>query len=425
MSPLHPSGEGSPQMRDLVRESWKRSLAALTSSAGRPPPVIWESRELNDFRRDHPLAAIMPVITKLLIEPSHNTGLLVAVGDEHGRLLWVEGDSPARRNGENINFATGADWSETVVGTSAPGTALVLGQSVQIVGQEHFNPDVHSWSCTAVPVHDPDSGSLLGVVDITGGPDAVGANTLSLVQATVAAAEAQLRIHRLERRASNAGERGSSRSAGRRGQTAATAKPLYRDSLQLLGRDQGLLHVAGKAVTLSERHTEILAVLALYPHGLSAEELTEKIYPDGTSLTSIRAELVRLRKLLLTVAPTLVPASRPYRLPRPLVVDAEQVSNYLDRGAHRLALNIYRGAVMPRSIAPEIEAIRNRVAVQLREAILNDASPEVLLTYLQLPEVANDVDAWRTALRLLPPRSPKRSAIVAHVQALEREPLEH
>ncbi|MHA7306783.1 helix-turn-helix domain-containing protein [Arthrobacter sp. TMN-49] len=407
MPPTHPLLADLPALRPLVRESWRRSMDALSTPAGLAPPVVWESRELAEFRRDHPLAAIMPVITKLLVEPSHDTGLLIAVGDEHGRLLWVEGDSAARRHGEHINFATGADWSETVVGTSAPGTALVLGKSVQIVGQEHFNPAVHAWSCTAVPVFDPDSGSILGIVDITGGPEAVGANTLSLVQATVAAAQAQLRIHRLEQRVERAAPVSSSN------------KPLYRDSLQILGRDQGLLHVAGEALTLSERHTEILSVLALHPDGLSAEELSDKVYPEGTSLTSIRAEMVRLRKLLMSAAPTLVPGSRPYRLPRPLVVDAEQVRNYLDRGAHRLALNIYRGEVMPHSGAPEIEGLRTRLGIQLREAILNDASPEVLLTYLQLPETADDVEAWRTALRLLPPRSPKRSAVVAHLAALE------
>ncbi|MEV8143272.1 transcriptional regulator [Specibacter sp. NPDC078709] len=429
MSSQHRLLEGLPAMRSLVLESWQRSLEALAAPDGRAaadqlaPPVVLENRELAEFRRNHPLAAIMPVITKLLVEPSHDTGLLIAVGDEHGRLLWVEGDSAARRNGEQINFATGADWSETVAGTSAPGTALVLGRSVQIMGEEHFNPAVHSWSCTAVPLHDPDSGSILGIVDITGGPEAVGANTLSLVQASVAAAEAQLRIERLVRRAEESRvpvsrrTRNSPTATGT--STPTSVKPLYRDSLQILGRDQGLLHVAGQAITLSERHTEILAMLALHPDGLTAEELTDRVYPEGTSLTSIRAEMVRLRKLLASVAPTLVPESRPYRLPRALVVDAEQVRNYLDRGAHRLALNIYRGAVMPRSLAPAIETIRNRVAVQLREAILNDASPDVLLAYLRLPEAADDVEAWRTALRLLPPRSPRRSAVVAHVEALE------
>ena len=412
MSPAHPALSNSPALRPLVQESWERSLAALAAFEAFAPPLAWESRELAQLRRDHPLAAVMDVITKLLIEPSHGTGLLVAVGDEHGRLLWVEGDPEAKRRGEGINFAMGADWSERAAGTSAPGTALVLGRSVQIKGQEHFNPAVHSWSCTAVPLHDPDSHAILGVVDITGGPAAVGANTLSLVRATVAAAESQLRIHRLERRS-----RAVAGHAATHGKPPR--KPLYRDSLQILGRDQGLLHVAGEAITLSERHTEILAILAMHPHGLTAGELSGKVYPEGTSLNSIRAELVRLRKLLQRCAPSLVPESRPYRLPGALVLDAEQVGNHLNRGAHRLALSMYRGEVLPRSAAPDMTALRSRLAIQLREAILNEASGEVVFTYLQLPEAADDVEAWRTALRLLPPRSPRRNAVVAHLETLE------
>jgi transcriptional regulator of acetoin/glycerol metabolism len=406
---------GYDHLRPLIRASWERSLGSVPSPEAAAPPVIWENRELEAVRRGHPLAAIMPVIQQLLVLPSHDTGLLVAVGDEHGRLLWVEGDPTARRQGERINFTTGTDWSEPVVGTSAPGTALVLGRSVQVVGGEHFSTAVHSWSCTAVPVHDPDSGGILGIVDITGGPEAVGANTLSLVQATVAAAEAQLRIQRLELLAEGS-RRHTTRSAP--ASAGGPGKQLYRDSLQILGRDQGILHVGGRAVTLSERHTEILAMLALHPAGLSAEELTAMVYPEGTSLTSIRAEMVRLRRLLHKHAPSLVPESRPYRLPRTLVVDAEQVLNYLDRGAHRLALNIYRGEVLPRSEAPEILTLRNRVGALLREAILADASPDVVLAYLQLPGAVDDADAWHCALRLLPPRSPRRAAVVAHLEAL-------
>ena len=424
----HPLFSALPEMRPLVRDSWRRSLHTITSPEHAAPPLVWEDAELQEFRRNHPLAAVMPVIQALLVVPSHDTGLLIAVGDEHGRLLWVEGDSAARRHGEKINFASGMDWSEAAAGTSAPGTALALGRAVQIVGEEHFNPAVHSWSCTAVPVHDPDSGGLLGVVDITGGPDAVGANTLSLVQATVAAAEAQLRIQRLERLAAASRHnrpgptRGTSSTRSTRSAPNAgngPAKSLYRDSLQILGRDHGLLHVAGEAVTLSERHTEILTMLAMHPAGLSAEELTGMVYPEGTSLTSIRAEMVRLRKLLHQHAPSLVPESRPYRLPRTLVVDAGQVLSYLDRGAHRLALNIYKGAVLPRSEAPAMSELRTRTGLLLREAILNDASPEVVLAYLQLPEAADDAEAWHSALRLLPQRSPRRAAVVAHLESLE------
>lgn len=399
--------------RLLVEESWQRSRAIFDSPESASPPLVWESRELSEIRRNHPLASIMPVIQKLLIRPSQDTGLLIAVGDELGRLLWVEGEPSARRQGESINFAQGADWSELTVGTSAPGTALVLDRSVQIVREEHFSPAVHSWSCTAVPLHDPDTGGILGIVDITGGADAVATHTLSLVQATVAAAEAQLRIQRLEHSAVPV------RKPSRKSAPSASRSPLYRDSLHILGRETGLLHVGGTAIELSERHTEILAMLSLHPKGLTAEELSAMVYPEGTSLTSIRAEMVRLRKFLTSHAPAMVPDSRPYRLPVSLVLDAAQVLSYLDRGAHRLALNIYKGAALPRSESPGLSELRNRVSVLLREAILSDASIEVLLSYLQLPEATHDVEAWRYALRLLPQRSPKRAAVVAHVERLE------
>ncbi len=387
----------------------------LASPDAALPPVVWDSDELAGIRRAHPLAAVLPVISRLLVRPSEGTGLLVAVGDEHGRLLWVEGDSSALRQADRINFASGADWSERAMGTSAPGTALALGRSVQISGDEHFSPSVHPWSCTAVPLRDPDSGSILGIVDITGGAEAVGTNTLSLVEATVAAAEAQLRIERLERRAEAPRRRLRPTAPAT---AAAAAKPLYRDSLQILGRDHGVLHASGQEVPLSERHAEILAVLALHPNGLSAEELAAMVYPEGASATTVRAELVRLRRILHRAGSTLVPESRPYRLPAPLVVDAAQVLSYLDRGAHRLALNIYRGQVLPRSESPALTELRHRTSALLREAILADASPDVLLAYLQLPEAHDDGEAWATALRLLPPRSPRRAAVVAHLEAL-------
>ena len=94
-------------------------------------------------------------------------------------------------------FVEGAVWSEASVGTSAPGTALALGRSIQVSGPEHFNRAVHPWSCTAVPFRDPDTGAVIGVLDITGTEMAVAPHTLSLVEAAVAAAQAQLRVERL------------------------------------------------------------------------------------------------------------------------------------------------------------------------------------------------------------------------------------
>ena len=415
-----------PGLRSLVEESWQRSAQLRANPDNPEAPLALDRAELEEYRRQHPLATIMPVIHKLLVLPSHDSGLLVAVGDEVGRLLWVDGDAVMQRRAEGMMFVAGADWSEASVGTSAPGTALAVGRSIQISGAEHYKRSVHPWSCTAVPFHDPDSGALLGVVDITGTESAVAPHTLSLVEATVAAAQAQLRVERLQlaaiRQAAPARRRAPGSAARAVGGTGSAAEgSLYRNSLQLLGRDQALLSIEGRTVALSARHSEILTLLSIHPDGLSADELCTLLYPgDGTSMT-LRPEMVRLRKVLQQLSPDAVPESRPYRLPMDLVPDSSQVLSCLQRGAHRIALEIYRGAVLPRSEAPGIVELRDRVSSLLREALLTDGSADALLKYAELPEARNDVGVRTAALKLLPPRSPKRAAVVADLERLETE----
>ena len=413
-----------PGLRALIRESWQRSAGLKANPDNPAAPLAMDRDELEDYRSQHPLAAIMPVINKLLVQPSHDSGLLVAVGDEVGRLLWVDGDPALQRRAEGMMFVPGADWSEATVGTSAPGTALALGRGIQISGAEHYQRTVHPWSCTAVPFHDPDSGAVLGVVDITGTATSVAPHTLSLVEATVAAAQAQLRVERLQLAASLASRPARRRSAGSASRSpGAGAKEgsLYRNSLQLLGRDQALLSIEGKSVVLSARHSEILALLGSHPDGLSAEELTVLLYPGDGSTMTLRAEMVRLRKVLQQLNPAAVPESRPYKLTMDLVPDSGQVLNCLQRGAHRIALEIYRGALLPKSEAPGIIELRDRVSSLMREAVLTDGSAETLLKYAELPEARDDVGVRRAALKLLPARSPKRAAVVADLERLEAE----
>lgn len=417
-----PGAPEIPGLRRLIRESWQRSARLHANPDVPEAPLAMDRDELEEYRRQHPLATIMPVIQKLLIQPSHDSGLLVAVGDEVGRLLWVEGDPVMQRRAQGMMFVPGADWSEAMVGTSAPGTALALGRGIQISGAEHYKRSVHPWSCTAVPFQDPDSGALLGVVDITGTESAVAPHTLSLVEATVAAAQAQLRVERLQLAAAQArtpARRRSNGSAARSG--SAPEGSLYRNSLQLLGRDQALLSIEGRTVPLSARHSEILALLSTHPDGLSAEELSNLLYPGDNSTMTLRAEMVRLRKVLQQLNPAAVPESRPYKLTLDLMPDSGQVLNCLQRGAHRIALEIYRGAVLPRSEAPGVVDLRDRVSSLLREAVMTDGGADSLLKYAELPEARDDVGVRLAALKLLPPRSPKRAAVVADLERLEAE----
>lgn len=395
-------------IRHLVAESWRRSLDLeldpdrVLASADLPED------ELRDYRSAHPLALALPTIHRLLVRHTYESRLIVAIGDQSGRLLWIDGDRDLRRKAESMLFVEGADWSESRVGTSAPGTALALDHGIQIAGPEHFTRIVHPWSCTAVPVHDPSTGALLGVIDITGGNDAVAPATLPLLEAAVAAVEAELHIRRLDEQ----------REAPRRVQHAVVSPT---PMLSILGTDVGYLEVGGRRLELSERHTEILALLASHRAGLSAEALADLLYERGGSTLTLRAEMVRLRKAVESIDPALVPLSRPYRLPVQLELDAHRVLGFLDRGAHKVALAGYTGPVLPSSNAPGILELRQDTSRRLRDALLADGSADTLLAYARTDEAAYDVEVWRECLRLLPPKSPKRASIVSRLERIEVE----
>ena len=402
-------------VRALVRESWRRSLESLVGAESLPPLDL-DALALEEYRRAHPLVGVIDMVRGLLLPGgADESGVIVAVGDEAGRLLWVDGDRRVRTLTGDMGFVEGANWSEGAVGTSAPGTALQLDRSVQIHGAEHFNRLVQPWSCTAAPVHDPETRRLLGVIDVTGGAEAATPQAQLLVDATARAIEGELLVARLRARATPSGPR----------PRAVRRTDPKRATLRVLVRDRALLEVAGDdAETISElgaRHAELLLMLAVHRQGLSAERLCELVYGDADATVTLRAEMVRLRKVLEKVAPALVPESRPYRLAVALETDAHQVLSLLDRGAHRVALAGYRGDVLPDSVAPGVEEFRDTVRIALREALLAEASVEVLLAFAETDAAADDLELLLLCLSMLPARSPKRAGLVARIERLESD----
>jgi hypothetical protein len=400
-------------VRSLVRESWERSLLLDLDPDHPHVRLELDDDELREYRAAHPLAFALPTIQRLLVRHTIDAGLIVAIGDQAGRLLWIDGDRDLRRKAEQMLFVEGADWSERAVGTSAPGTALALDRGIQITGAEHFTRIVHPWSCSAVPVHDPDSGSILGVIDITGGEAAVERATLPLLEAAVAAVEAELRIRRLDELAARTRPR------------VQHATPLSETAtlpvLSVLGSDGGTLTAGGRTVDLSTRHAEILTLLAWHPAGLSADQLAALVYGRDDAVVTLRAEMVRLRHVIEAVDPGLVPVSRPYRLQKRLDLDALRCLAFLDRGAHRVALGVYSGPLLPTSVAPGIGEIRGEVSARLRESLMTDAAADTLLDYARTDEAAYDAEVWREVLRLLPPRSPRRASVVSRIERIESE----
>ncbi|MFE2989238.1 GAF domain-containing protein [Streptomyces sp. NPDC059262] len=383
------AGTVSRPVRSVVADSWRRSAGAHVSPDA-SASVELSDGDLRTYRAEHPLARVMPLFRELMGTFARDGEHLLAVCDAHGRLLWVEGDRTTRQRAGTMNFVPGARWSETAMGTNAPGTAVAVDRPVQVFAAEHFIRRVQPWTCAAAPVHDPRSGRLLGAVDITGGDGLAHPHSLAFVQAVARAAESQLAL--------------------------LAPPPSDAESLRLtaLGRDEALLVTsAGRKIRLSRRHSEILVLLARHPEGLTGDELLCALYEDeSVTPVTLRAELARLRRVL---GPDVL-GSRPYRLASPVESDFGTVERRLGTGAVTAAAAAFGGPLLPGSQAPAVVRVRRRLTDEIRAALIARGDPDLLADWAHAPWGEEDIDVWR-ALASVRPAPP----VLARLRELDAE----
>jgi len=462
-------------LRAPIAASWRRSYAAgVDPVAHRLAPVVADEGEIVARWEQHPIGRAAPLIRECLAATAEEAGHLVVVSDAAGVLLMIEG-SPAirRRAADTMNFAEGTLWSETGAGTNAIGTALAADHAVQVFGPEHFSEDVQRWTCSAAPIHDPDTGEAIGVIDLTGDFSTVHPANLAVATATARAVETSLRLELQERDARIRARYGDlvALAPDARALVAATGRPLtavpraWRVAdrlaipngggelrlpsgacafaepvgpgaeafvvrtldrpasaagrplcrLAVLGRERALLDIDGRRVELRRRLAEILLLLSQAPHGLSAEALCADLHGDGGSPSSVRVEVSRLRKLLGPWIDT-----ERYRLTCDVETDAQRVERLLTAGAVREAAEAYAGPLLPESDAPGIVAAREHLDGWLRQAVMTADDPEALWAWVCTDSGRDDLGAWKRLLPALEFRDPRRSLAAARVGELRR-----
>lgn len=347
--------------RGLVARSWQRVRAhGVDPDLGDPPGPLGPA-EVERRRSRSPLGRVMPELRMALTSVAEDACHIMVVTDADGVLLWREGSTAVRHRADRLRFAEGANWSEGVVGSNAIGTALAEDAPVQMFAAEHFVRSHHVWTCTACPVHDPRTGELLGVVDVSGPAATVHPTTVALVGTAVKLAEASLwrqhetRLDALRSVAAPllAGVRGAGLVVDDHGWVAAVTgmpslervavprperplavhgvgvcvpEPVPGGWLLRAGEQTHRIRLAldlsarpPRAVVdgstrwvhrLSTRHTEMLVLLARAgAPGLDAAALSVGLYGDRAHVVTVRAEMSRLRRSLGGLL-----LARPYRI---------------------------------------------------------------------------------------------------------------
>ena len=349
--------------RPLVSRSWNRvlSLGLDPSRANARDPLPWA--EVERRRRCSPLRLVVDEIRGVLTQVADASRFIVVVTDADGIILWREGSAGVLRQADRLGFSEGATWTEDHVGTNAIGTALAEQAPVQLFSAEHFEQGQHPWYCTASPVHDPRTGDLLGVVDVSGPALTLHPALIALVDTATKLAEARLWRHhelalqRLRRSAEHvlattsgplllvdddgwvahhsgvmvrdriAAPRDTARSRspvwasacpsgwGRAGSCARTRRARHRRGCapsvaRRCSRCRSTGAGGGWRASLTPRHAAILRLLgAAGTEGLSAARLSQSLFGDEDHVVTVRAEVSRLRRVVGAIV-----AAAPYRV---------------------------------------------------------------------------------------------------------------
>lgn len=388
---------GEPADRTVRAEilgSWRRSRGAGVDPSGGLAPLVTPSDEAAERFARHPVSTALPALRSLLDDARREDGQVLLFCDADGTLLWIDGEPAVLDAARAVHLEPGAAWSEARAGTNAMGTALALGHPMQVFSHEHYAEAVGRWTCAAAPIHDPGSGRLLGVLDLSGDLRTAHPHSLTLVTAAARLVEAEL--------ASAAPATGAA--------PAPRATPVLRVEVRAPDHVEVDLDDGCAPHALSPRRSELLVLLCLRPAGWTAGELALELLGEDAKPVSVRAELSRLRRLLGDRL-----AHRPYRLEGEVRFAPLEAEEALRRGDVHGAFDRYPTELLPYSEAGEIAELRRRLEVGLRDAVLRAGDPALLERWLRHPASRHDEEAARALARAAPPGSPARATALARL----------
>lgn len=150
-------------LRPEVASSWKRSLASGV------PPDHFDPDYAPELANERLREAAAPILTRVG-ERLADTRTCLILADQQARILDRRSTDHQLSTGlDRARAAPGFALAETTVGTNGLGTVVAQGEPFVVSGAEHFNEAFHSFTCIGVPIHNPITGAVWGVLDITCG----------------------------------------------------------------------------------------------------------------------------------------------------------------------------------------------------------------------------------------------------------------
>lgn len=176
--------ERPPKVREEIFSSWQRSRDSGVDAASLASSKVYDEQQLF-FRRERNIALRRAASAAFKRLEPHLTEArtILILADDQGVIIDAIGDAHVLDEGQGIHLELGGDWSEKTIGTNGIGTALKTGKPTYVHASEHFAEGVQAWTCAGVPIFDPFTETIIGVVDLSGPPQIFRQHNVALVLA--------------------------------------------------------------------------------------------------------------------------------------------------------------------------------------------------------------------------------------------------
>lgn len=366
LSPLQ-----AAQLEQSIVSSWQRSSSAAIPKNRLAAPLT----DIKKISTTSTLNHALQHCAENLRHIAEQSSMVLAVSDIGSTVLWAATCPELHKTAENVHLVEGGQWAEEHVGTNALALSAKTQQSSCVFSSEHYMPSIQDMACYAAPIHDPYSKHILGVIALS--TNWQKHNSLGLLAAERCASIIQSALMESQR------------------------QHLY---IRAFAVPQVIFN--GKTLPITPRQTEILAILALCPQGLSLESLHQALYGERkVSMGTLKAEMSQLRDMLGGML-----GSRPYRLLAHVEADFLQTEQSLDAGYIDSALRLYTGIFLSKTQSPFLCAWRTCLESRLSDAIFKANQTDSLLKHVaRFPEA---IEAVERLIQLMPEHHPVHQTLL-------------
>ena len=173
--------------REEIIDSWRESLAL-----GLLPQHFDLPCDRSFDRDSHLIRAAMPVVDRLGSD-LNTTEMSVVLADERCRVVARRAAGPLEESKlDQLGVSPGYLWDMEHAGTNGLSTALSRGEPILVQGNEHYADALVGVATAGVPIRDPHTGGVLGVLALVCSADEANQLLLPMVRRAVREIEQRL-----------------------------------------------------------------------------------------------------------------------------------------------------------------------------------------------------------------------------------------